>query len=145
MFTPSMLLADKFRLALAFVLEHEGGYVNDPADPGGETKYGISKRSYPSIDIKKLTAEQAGQIYRTDFWDRCHCDGYDYPLALAVFDSAVNCGCGKAMLWAKDCAGRAEVVLFNRMMHYIKLDKIKYTGGWMKRVVSCYNEGKKYG
>jgi hypothetical protein len=49
------------------------------------------------------------------------------------------------MLWAKDCAGRAEVVLFNRMMHYIKLDKIKYTGGWMKRVVSCYNEGKKYG
>ena len=41
------------------VLAHEGGYVNDPDDPGGETKYGISKKAYPKIDIKNLTKEEA--------------------------------------------------------------------------------------
>ena len=46
----------------------EGGYVNDPNDPGGETKYGISKRSYPSVDIRNLTKEQAKSIYFRDFW-----------------------------------------------------------------------------
>ena len=44
------------------VLEHEGGYVNDPKDLGGETKYGITKRFYPDIDIKNLTIEQAKEI-----------------------------------------------------------------------------------
>ena len=44
------------------VLEHEGGYVNDPKDLGGETKYGITKRFYPDIDIKNLTIEQAKDI-----------------------------------------------------------------------------------
>ena len=46
------------------VLEHEGGYVNDPTDLGGETKYGITKRFYPNVDIKNLTIEQAKEIYK---------------------------------------------------------------------------------
>lgn len=54
--------------AVAIVLRHEGGYVCDPADPGGETKYGISKRSYPSLDIKNLSVQQARDIYLRDFW-----------------------------------------------------------------------------
>ena len=52
------------------VLEHEGGYVNDPKDLGGETKYGITKRFYPDVDIKNLTVEQAKEIYKKDYWDR---------------------------------------------------------------------------
>ena len=48
------------------VLEHEGGYVNDPKDLGGETKYGITKRFYPDIDIKNLTIEEAKEIYKKD-------------------------------------------------------------------------------
>lgn len=50
-----------------FILNHEGGYVFDKDDPGGETKYGISKRSHPKLDIKTLTKKQAQQIYQADY------------------------------------------------------------------------------
>lgn len=51
------------------IIEIEGGYVNDPHDLGGETKYGISKRSYPNEDIRNLTVERAIEIYTRDFWN----------------------------------------------------------------------------
>jgi hypothetical protein len=57
-----------FEEIIEIVLEHEGGYVNDPDDAGGETKYGIAKRWYPDVDIKNLTKEQAKKIYHTDYW-----------------------------------------------------------------------------
>jgi lysozyme family protein len=60
-------LAD-FHAAIQTVLDHEGGYSNDPSDRGGETKYGISKTSYPDLDIKNLTREEAIAIYERDFW-----------------------------------------------------------------------------
>ena len=78
----------EFKLAIPITLENEGGYVNDPDDPGGETKYGISKRSYPALDIKNLTVEQATAIYLRDFWKY---DGIiDQEVATKVFDSYVN-------------------------------------------------------
>jgi lysozyme family protein len=52
------------------LIKREGGYVNDPDDAGGETKFGISKRQYPHLDIESLTAAQAHEIYRRDYWDR---------------------------------------------------------------------------
>jgi lysozyme family protein len=57
-----------FEDAIPTVLENEGGYVNDPNDPGGETNFGISKRAYPLLDIKNLTKEGATAIYLRDFW-----------------------------------------------------------------------------
>ena len=57
-----------FNLAICGVLKDEGGYVNDPADSGGETKYGISKASYPNVDIANLTVAAASAIYQRDFW-----------------------------------------------------------------------------
>lgn len=81
-----------FDRALAFTLRWEGGYVNDPRDPGGETKYGISKRAYPHIDIKNLTKEQAAAIYRRDYWDAARCGKLPERVAVAHFDCAVNCG-----------------------------------------------------
>ena len=56
------------------VIGFEGGYTLDPKDPGGETNWGISKRAYPSIDIKNLTREGAKEIYKRDYWDRAQCD-----------------------------------------------------------------------
>ena len=53
-----------FEDAFDRLISHEGGYVNDPLDPGGETKFGISKRSYPTLDIAALTREDARAIYR---------------------------------------------------------------------------------
>ena len=70
----------------------EAGYVADPQDPGGETKYGISKRRYPSEDIPNLTLERAKFLYQRDYWSTQGCDRLEWTQALLVFDCAVNGG-----------------------------------------------------
>lgn len=97
-----------FETALARVLAHEGGYVNDPKDPGGETKYGISKRAYPDVNIRSLTKAQAGALYRRDYWDAISGDELPPAVAFQVFDAAVNHG----VAWASrtlQCAVRVPV------------------------------------
>jgi lysozyme family protein len=95
-----------FNLAIGTILEHEGGYVNDPNDPGGETKFGISKRTYSHIDIKNLTLDQAKAIYKTDFWDPIKGDSItDQALATAIFDFAVNAGVQTATLQMQTALG----------------------------------------
>jgi len=79
------------------VLQHEGGYVNDPADPGGETKYGISKRAYPNVNIKNLTKNDAKEIYKEDYWGVGKCDKIPPHLRHIYFDMCVNFGIGKAV------------------------------------------------
>ena len=81
-----------FEICIDRVLGHEGGYVNNPADPGGETKWGISKRSYPKLDIKALTREQAIALYRRDFWDRLALGTLPLGVAHQLLDFAVNSG-----------------------------------------------------
>jgi len=81
-----------FDTAIKHVLEHEGGYVNDPDDPGGETNYGISKRSYPDLDITNLTQAQAIEIYRRDFWDTQWNLIVSQDLSTALLDASVNMG-----------------------------------------------------
>lgn len=70
----------------------EGGYVNNPNDPGGETKFGISKRSYPNLIIKDLTREDAFNIYKRDFWNRVFADELPDGISFQLFDFAVNSG-----------------------------------------------------
>jgi len=96
-----------FEQAFAIVIGHEGGYVDDPRDPGGETKYGISKRAYPAVDIGALTLEGAQAIYKRDYWDRLECDALDPGLALMAFDAAVNCGVRRATQWLQQAVGAA--------------------------------------
>ena len=74
------------------VLEHEGGYVNDPTDLGGETKYGITKRFYPDVDIKNLTIKQAKEIYKNDYWDKNRVESLPQELWHIFFDMCVNMG-----------------------------------------------------
>lgn len=85
-----------FDLAFKIVIGEEGGYVNNPKDPGGETKYGVSKRSYPSLDIKNLSIDQAKKIYKENYWDKVGGDSKPFEIALPLFDCAINCGTGKA-------------------------------------------------
>ena len=94
----------KFDTAIAFVLKYEGGYVHDPDDPGGETKYGISKRQYPDLDIAGLTEDQAKDIYRLDYWTRNLCNQLPGPVAMAVFDTAVNMGSHRAGILLQEAA-----------------------------------------
>jgi len=82
--------------AIKNVLGREGGYANNPADRGGETKYGISKRSYPNLDIANLTKEEAAAIYKRDYWDGMNIDQLPPEMREVVFDAAVNQGKGFA-------------------------------------------------
>lgn len=89
-----------FKPAFGHTIGIEGGYVNDPDDNGGETKFGISKRSYPHLDIKALTIEKAAEIYKLDYWDELRLDQVsNQAIAAELFDSAVNCGVGTASQW----------------------------------------------
>jgi lysozyme family protein len=94
-----------FERCLAFTVGSEGGYVNDPNDPGGETKFGISKRQYPDLDIALLTAEDASEIYHDDYWVPMHCDDIPGPLAMCVFDEGVNTGQHEAVLLLQRAVG----------------------------------------
>lgn len=95
-----------FDIAFDRLLGNEGGYVNDPADPGGETNWGISKRSYPDVDIANLTREQAKAIYLRDFWNPLS----DAPFAVKfqVFDFAVNSGIQTAIRKLQAAIGVAD-------------------------------------
>jgi len=86
-----------FDQAVEVILHHEGGYVNHPRDPGGETNFGISKKAFPLVDIKNMTKDQAKIIYRKFYWDETGCDSLPAMLRLLVFDCAVNQGAGVAV------------------------------------------------
>lgn len=102
-----------FNRAFEIVIGHEGGYTNDPRDTGnwtggavnsGElkgTKYGISAASYPLFDIANLTLDDARAIYKRDYWDKVGADDLAPPLAMLVFDAAVNSGVGRACQWLR--------------------------------------------
>ena len=80
-------------------LRVEGGYVNDPVDPGGETNFGISKRQYPTVDIKNLTLAKAIEIYERDYWNKLKLGAlHSQRIAWKVFDIEVNTGQGDRML-----------------------------------------------
>lgn len=81
-----------FETSIERVLGHEAGYVNDPRDPGGETKWGISKRTYPHLDIANLTRSEAIGLYRRDFWEKIHADLLSHAGAYQVLDAAVHSG-----------------------------------------------------
>lgn len=97
-----------FDTAIERVLGHEAGYVNNPEDPGGETKWGISKRTYPNLNIKDLTREQAIALYRRDFWTVLHLDDQPLGIASQVLDFGVNSGGGTAMRALQRAIGVAD-------------------------------------
>ena len=79
------------------VLHHEGGYVNDPKDPGGETNFGVAKRSHPDVDIKNLTKDGAKEIYKEHYWDKNKVESLSEELRHIYFDMCVNQGRGRAV------------------------------------------------
>lgn len=97
-----------FATACDRLLGHEGRYVNNPRDPGGETNWGISKRSYPHLDIKNLTRDQAIAIYKTDFWDAIYADLMFSSVRYQLFDFAVNSGIQTAIRCFQRALGVAD-------------------------------------
>jgi len=86
-----------FNYAFLYTLENEGYYSNDPQDQGGETKWGISKRSHPEIDIKNLTLEGAKVVYKKSYWNDLYYKLDSKELAIKLYDIGVNMGVGSAV------------------------------------------------
>jgi lysozyme family protein len=100
-----------FDEAIVKTLEKEGGsrYTEIQGDSGGATKYGISQKAYPRLDIRSLTEQQARDIYRRDYWDRIGGDRItDQVIAESIFDAAVNNGVRTASRLAQLAAGVDE-------------------------------------
>lgn len=139
-----------FDRSVTFTLKHEGGYNFDRDDPGGETRFGISKRSYPLVDIVRLTVEKAKDIYRADYWDKMNCDEYEWPLCLVVFDTAVNLGRARTnrmleQLTSNNPKQKALDLIKLRKQHYERLvlkrrSFQKFLKGWLNRVSDLEKE-----
>lgn len=101
-------MADRFPDFINRILSHEGGYVNDPRDPGGETQWGISKRTYPAVNIKALTRDQAISLYKRDFWDASKAAQLPPAVGFQLLDAAVNSGIAQATRWLQRAARVAD-------------------------------------
>lgn len=150
-----------FDRALALVLRHEGGLVDDPRDPGGLTNLGISQRAYPNVDIRSLDQAGAGAIYRRDYWDAIKADQLPEGLAICVFDAAVNMGVDRAIrLLQKACSVQVDGILGpntlraasrlpDAVARFSAERALAYTGirnfdiygrGWLRRTISTAME-----
>jgi len=152
-----------FDLAIRRTLEWEGGYTNDPDDPGGETRWGISARANPDVDVADLTEEQAIDIYRTKYWLDVYDDIIAECIGAKVFDLAVNMGHGPAHVCLQRALravgiqikedgvfGKITLKAVNKVSpscllaamrseaagHYRMIGKKKYMRGWLNRAYS---------
>jgi hypothetical protein len=144
-----------FEKGMDFVFEKEGRFVHDKDDPGGATNYGVTLGALIDAgididgdgdidvdDIKKLTPEVAMHIYKNKYWDGIDASDLDWPLAIAAFDTAVNCGVSRTKRWLQQTMDRGEdhLYLLNlRNIHYLTIIQknpvlAKYKKGWMNRV-----------
>lgn len=141
----------EFQRCIQFVLEQEcrrkkdgtldDGYVNNPNDPGGETKYGISKRAYPNVDIRNLSLGDALNLYYRDYWYVG--SGCGFPLDVCVLDCAVNNGTKTAKQFLSNCSGDWKKFNDQRMQHYLALlhgkffnnpDRLSFQASWIGRL-----------
>lgn len=106
-------MKDNFDAALKAILHHEGGYVNHPADPGGMTNLGVTKRVWEEwvgheVDekaMRNLTPEIVGPMYKVKYWDKIKGDELPTGVDYVVFDAAINSGPGRAAKWLQACVG----------------------------------------
>lgn len=131
-------MGEYFQRFVKIILELEGG-GKVVVDTGGITKYGISKKAYPNLDIERLTEEEAIEIYRRDYWERIRGDEIaeiSKVLAFCVFDYSVNSG-----VWGASVMLQKVLVKFFRME--LKLDGVigaKTIGAIRKVVERGYEE-----
>ena len=150
------------------LIGHEGGYVNDPRDPGGETNWGITKRTAQANGytgaMKAMTRDQALKIYQAAFWVRYQCDKMPEAVAFQFFDAAVNHGFGNAsrmlqravgvaddgVIGSRTIAAIKQTAISDVIMHlnaerlefYCKLDNFTSFGkGWVRRVAGNLKYG----
>lgn len=132
-----------FAKCLEFVMKWEtggdmsnGGYTNDPHDPGGETKWGISKRAHPNLDIANLTYDEAAMVYFNKYWSPAGCADMEAAHALAVFNLGVMMGLDDVQA-VSQFTGWRSVALY-QMEKHVRVcrnnpDMKRYLFGWARR------------
>jgi len=106
-------MKENFEKALAAVLVHEGGFVNNPKDPGGMTNLGCTKAVWEEhcghpVDektMRSLTPADVGPLYRQKYWNKVCGDDLPAGVDYVVFDAAINSGPGRAAKWLQACVG----------------------------------------
>jgi lysozyme family protein len=106
---------ENFQRSLALVLAHEGGFSNNPHDPGGMTNLGVTKKAWEACvgrqveeaEMRSLTPEKVMPLYKTKYWDACKCDELPLGVDYAVFDFAVNAGVSRASKTMQAALGTA--------------------------------------
>ena len=104
-----------YKYSLEFVLSKdiEGGYVNDPRDPGGETNLGVTKKAYEEYlgrsvapgEMKALTIVEAAPFYRKKYWNKLECDSLPPGVDLCLFDFGVNAGVSRSAKFFQEIIG----------------------------------------
>jgi len=140
----------EFAQALALTLKHEGGYVNDPLDPGGATNLGVTLRTWQAFnrrpatvdEIKALTVDDVTPLYKLEYWDTLSldtCENQRY--AESLFDYCVNAGVHAAMKADAAANGDLTALLQAKLGHYQAIvdarpTSAKFLPGWTKRAES---------
>lgn len=127
-----------FLPACNLVVGIEAGYVNNPADPGGETKYGISKRAHPDVDIKSLTLEGAQAIYQREYWEPLGCDAMPWSAALLVFDCGVNEGLSVARLLHASYGDPVQFQAERALRYAHDVTFATFGRGWLRRLFTIF-------
>jgi lysozyme family protein len=139
-----------FEKCLAITLKWEGGYSNNPDDPGGPTMRGVIQREYDAWrkkhgksgrPVRQIEETELRTIYRDEYWNACGCDELAAGLDLCVFDAAVNSGPGRAKEWlrkSKDLDGSKDIDSFcderlEFLQHLGRLWRV-FGAGWRRRV-----------
>jgi len=99
------MMQDNFDKSLELILQSEGGFVHNPADPGGMTNLGVTAktwaefkgRSVTAKEMKSLTPDDVAPLYEHKYWDACSCDALPSGIDYLVFDFAVNAGPGRSI------------------------------------------------
>lgn len=137
-----------FERSLAITLGFEGGYVNDPDDPGGATNQGVTQRTYdawrerhslPVQPVKDMETYERDTIYRQDYWTPAKCYELRWPLCMIHFDTAVNLGVSRAMQLLEKSKYDPSMYLHERRNYYTSLANqkptmAKFLQGWLNRV-----------
>lgn len=130
--------------AFELIIGSEGGYVNDPRDPGGETKYGISKRAYPEIDISLLTEDDAKSIYYQDYYNKVVGPADPFYIAYPLFDTAVLHGVSSAKKLLLSCTQKEspsfqeEFLLARALLEQEDRNYSIFRKGWTARLFKVF-------
>ena len=109
-------MQSNFDTSFSLLIKSEGGYVNDPADPGGETNLGVTKTAWSAYlgrpiqdgEMKTLTEEVVKPFYKKMYWDKIHGDDLPKGLDYAAFDFAVNAGTGQSAKFIQRAVGAPD-------------------------------------